>query len=147
MKSKNKAKAVVASVTVLLVEDDAWLADIETLALRQAGYTVIHSSNARSAMDEIEKTVPDVIVLDVLLPGSTAFALLNELQSYDDTQKIPIVLCTNIAEQFSQFPVDKYGVQRVVNKTTMTPDDIVVAVKYVVNNRVNKEVEYADASH
>ena len=115
--------------TVLLVEDDAWLADNEAAALRGAGFAVALSPHALSAIDYIDKTPPDVIILDVLLPGSTAFALLGELQSYDDTRSIPVILCTNLAEQLSESDFSSYGVKRVVDKTTMHPDDIVAAVR------------------
>lgn len=117
---------------VLLVEDDAWLAELEAATLREVGYAVTVSPHALAAIDAIDTQLPDVIVLDVLLPGSTAFALLNELQSYEDTRRIPIVLCTNLAEQFSESDLQNYGVQRVVNKTTMEPSDIVAAVRAVV---------------
>lgn len=118
--------------TVLLVEDDAWLADIEVATLKEAGYQVALSPHALSAIDYIDATPPDAIVLDVLLPGATAFALLGELQSYDDTRFIPIVLCTNLAEQLSESDLSAYGVKRVVNKTTMKPEDIVAAVRSVL---------------
>ena len=60
-----------------------------------------------------------------------AFALLHELQSYDDTHQIPIVLCTNLADQFDKKQLEVYGVKRIVDKTTMHPSDIVAAVKAV----------------
>lgn len=128
---------------VLIIEDDEWLADSERAALTRARIATTVVSNALAAIDSIDQQRPDVILLDVLLPGSTAFALLNELQTYADTQRIPVVLCTNLAEQFSPSQLKKYGVQRVVNKTTMTPDDIVAAVRYALT--VGEEVHDADA--
>lgn len=117
---------------VLLVEDDAWLAEMEVKVLRSAGYEVQRASHAVAAIECIDESVPDVIILDVLLTGSTAFTFLNELQSHPDTAALPVVLCTNIAEQFSSSQLKAYGVKRVVDKTTMHPDDLVVAVRAVV---------------
>lgn len=117
---------------VLLVEDDAWLAEIEASVLSKAGYTVHVAPHALAAIELVDDAVPDVIILDVLLAGSTAFAFLNELQSHEDTKAVPVVLCTNLAEQFSDTQLREYGVKRVVNKTTMHPDDLVVAVKAVL---------------
>lgn len=118
---------------VLLVEDDAWLAEMEAGVLSKSGYTVTIAPHALAAIDAIDAETPDIIILDVLLAGSTAFALLNELQSHDDTKHIPVVLCTNLAEQFDDGKLAEYGVKRVVNKTTMHPDDLVVAVKAVLS--------------
>jgi len=119
-------------VKVLLVEDDAWLSELETSVLEDAGYTVKTAPHALAAIELIDSMKPDVIILDVLLGGATAFALLHELQSYDDTHQIPVVLCTNLAEQFDKKQLEAYGVQRIVDKMTMHPSDIVTAVKAVV---------------
>lgn len=117
---------------ILLVEDDAWLAELEASVLEEAGYEVVLAPHALEAIELIDRHHPDVIVLDVLLGGSTAFALLHELQSYDDTNKIPVVLCTNLAEQFDKKQLEAYGVKRIIDKTTMHPSDIVASVKAVL---------------
>lgn len=117
---------------VLLVEDDAWLAELEASVLVGAGYDVQLAPHAPAAIELVDSFKPEVIVLDVLLAGSTAFALLNELQSYSDTGIVPVVLCTNIADQFDVSKLKEYGVRRVVDKTTMHPDDLVAAVKGVL---------------
>lgn len=116
---------------VLLVEDDTWLAELEASVLRDAGYDVTIAPHALAAIELIDAQRPDVLVLDVLLGGSTAFALLHELQSYDDTNAIPVVLCTNLADQFDKKQLEAYGVKRVIDKTTMHPSDIAAAVKAV----------------
>jgi DNA-binding response OmpR family regulator len=117
---------------VLLVEDDAWLAETEAGVLQKAGYEVAVAPHALMAIDLVDTISPEVIILDVLLAGSTAFAFLNELQSHSDTKEIPVVLCTNLAEQLNGTPLETYGVKRVVDKSTMHPDDLIVAVKAVL---------------
>lgn len=117
---------------VLLVEDDAWLGELEASVLGDAGYEVTVAPHAMAAIELIDSTKPEVIILDVLLGGLTAFALLHELQTYEDTSRIPIVLCTNLADQFDKKQLEGYGVKRVVDKSTMHPSDIVAAVKAVL---------------
>ena len=117
---------------VLLVEDDAWLAELEASVLVGAGYEVQIAPHAPAAIDLVDSFKPDIIVLDVLLAGSTAFALLNELQSYSDTGIVPVVLCTNIADQFDAKKLKEYGIYKVVDKTTMHPNDLVAAVKSIL---------------
>lgn len=116
---------------LVLVEDDPWLAELEISILADAGYEVAHAPHPAAAIEVIDEQQPDVIILDVLLTGSTAFALLHELQSYSDTKTMPIILCTNIAEQFSLDDLKSYGVRRVIDKSTMHPDDLVAAVRSV----------------
>ena len=117
---------------ILLVEDDTWLAEMEARVLKAAGYEVAIAPHALAAIDRIDAQAPDVIILDVLLAGSTGFALLNELQSHSDTKRVPVILCTNLAEQFDSTRLKEYGIQRVVDKSTMHPNDLVVAVRAVV---------------
>ena len=117
---------------VLLVEDDPWLAELEAGVLSDAGFTVIHSPHAPSAIAKIDEMQPDIIILDVLLTGSTAFALLHELQSYSDTKTIPVILCTNMAESLKLEDLKQYGVRRIVDKTTMQLDDLPAAIKAIL---------------
>ena len=117
---------------VLIVEDDTWLAEQHGRVLEKAGYKTTVAPHALSAIVAVDSAKPDVIVLDVLLTGSTAFALMHELQSYGDTGEIPIILCTNLAPDLSMDKMKPYGVKRVLDKTTMEPDDIVTAVRSVL---------------
>lgn len=114
---------------LLLVEDDPWLAELEAEFLKDAGYQVSLSPHAVSAIDAIDVVMPKVIIVDVLLTGGTAFALLHELQSYADTKDIPVILCTNMAETLHATDLRLYGVKRIVDKTTMRPDDLPAAVR------------------
>lgn len=125
-------------IRVLLVEDDPWLAELESATLTNEGFVVQVVGHGYAAIDAINTDVPDVIVLDVLLAGATAFSLMNELQSYGDTAGVPIILCTNVAEQFDASKLSAYGVVRMLDKTTMHPDDLVVAVRAALHAKEDK---------
>ncbi|MEI6228925.1 MAG: response regulator [Candidatus Saccharibacteria bacterium] len=116
-------------IKVLVVEDDKWLAEQHGRVLTAAGYSATVVLNAIEAIQAVNKQVPDVIILDVLLTGNTAFALMHELQSYDDTGAIPIILCTNLAADLSLDDLAPYGVKQIIDKATMVPDDIVTAIR------------------
>lgn len=118
--------------SVLIVEDDEWLAEQHQRVLNMAGYKTTIALHAIAAIQAIDDVHPDVIILDVLLTGNTAFALLHELQSYGDTGSIPIILCTNLASELSIDNLKPYGVRRILDKTTMAPDDLVAAVRNVL---------------
>lgn len=119
-------------IKVLLVEDDAWLAELEARVLEKEGFKVEAVTHGFDAIDRVDDFAPDVIVLDVLLGGTTAFALLNELRSYQDTVQIPIILCTNLAEHVTDKGLEAYGVRRVIDKTQMHPSDLAVAIRAVL---------------
>ncbi len=117
---------------ILLVEDDAWLAELEAEVLKSEGYEVAVVPHGLAAIDAVDTYLPEVIIVDMLLAGSTAIALLHELQSYHDTAQVPVIVCTNLAEQFSLEQLRPYGVRRIIDKTTMHPSDLGVAVRAVL---------------
>jgi len=114
---------------VLIVEDDEWLAEQYARVLTTAGYKPVVASHALAAIQLIDDINPSVIILDVLLTGNTAFTLLHELQSYSDTGKIPIILCTSLAAELSMDNLKPYGVKKILDKTIMAPDDLAAALK------------------
>ncbi len=118
------------SMNVELVEDDALLARQFVWAFEREGYTVHHSHHAKEAILAIDEALPDVIVLDVLLPATTGFALLHELQSYDDTRVIPVIICSSVPLTMKELA--SYGVRRIIDKTTMVPGDLIKAVRAVL---------------
>lgn len=119
---------------VVVVEDDEWLAEHYLRVLRRAGYEVYHAPHAVAAIDIIDKVQPHAILLDVLLTGTTALALLHELKSHEDLAKIPIVLATNLADQIQLDDVASYGVKRILDKASMHPEDIHVAIRSVLHS-------------
>lgn len=118
------------SMNVELVEDDALLARQFVWALEREGYAVHHSHHAKEAILAIDEALPDVIVLDVLLPATTGFTLLHELQSYDDTRVIPVIICSSVPLTMKELA--SYGVRRIIDKTTMVPGDLIKAVRAVL---------------
>jgi len=118
--------------TVLIVEDDEWLAEQFARALKKENYHTAVSLHALSAIEMVDKVHPDAIILDVLLTGSTAFTLMHELQTYDDTSRIPIIICSNLASELTIENLKPYGVKRILDKASMRPSDLIAAVKSVL---------------
>lgn len=116
-------------MNIVIVEDDVLLGHHFERTLKKAGYSVATTPHALGAIRLIDDTKPAVIVLDMLLTGSTAMPLLHELQSHDDLARIPVVIVTSLAGDLLLETLKPYGVTHVLDKTTMHPDDLVVAVR------------------
>lgn len=117
---------------VLIIEDDTWFAEQQARTLEATGYRVESVPHALAAMEAIDTYHPAVLLCDVFLAGPNIFTLLHELRSHNDLAAIPVVLCTNSADQLAEEDVAAYGVSAVLDKTTMTPEDVVAAVKRVL---------------
>ncbi len=122
---------------VYIIEDDQIMADCIALSVNGATETLpdgtesaapdaLVFNDAVSAMNAIDETLPDVILLDIMLSGPDGFTFLNELVSYHDTARIPVALITSL--NLDHRNLEHYGVFRILNKGTMTPADIQAAV-------------------
>ena len=118
-------------MNIVVVEDNLLLSQHFERTLNKAGYNVVTSSHALGAIKLIDEVKPSAIVLDMLLTGSTALPLLHELQSHADLAQIPIIMVTSIAEDMAAESLKPYGVRKVLDKTSMHPDDLVAAVRSV----------------
>lgn len=121
-----------AKPLVLLVDDDEWLSAQYSRLLEDAGYRARTVPNALDAINAIDLHRPDVIVLDLFMPGPNGIVLLHELRSHSDLTGIPIVMCTNSARDITGTKLSAYGVMATLDKTTMHPQDVVVAVRKVL---------------
>ncbi|HEY9645467.1 MAG TPA: response regulator [Chroococcidiopsis sp.] len=79
---------------VLLVEDSLTEAEILTRHLQRAGLAVICVQSGEEARAQLNYAKPDLIVLDVILPGQSGFELCRELKNNPNTKFIPIVICS-----------------------------------------------------
>ncbi len=119
--------------TILIIEDDEWTAEQHIRVLKTAGYHAEYVTHAPEAIEAIDAHPPDLIILDVLLTGQNAFALLHELRSHADLAVIPVILCTNSADALADEDVAFYGVRQVLDKATMQPADLIAAAKKVLS--------------
>ncbi len=80
--------------TVLLVEDSLIDAEIITHYLHQAGLVVVSATNCEDTRTKLQLQKPDLVVLDVILPGQSGFELCRELKTNANTERIPVVICS-----------------------------------------------------
>ena len=84
---------------VLVVEDEAAIAELMSLNLRHAGYEVTVAGTAEEAVAFVDKVLPDLIVLDWMLPGQSGLSLAKRWRSADRTRELPIIMLTARAEE------------------------------------------------
>ena len=104
---------------IYVIDDDEIMAEC---VARATGCETKIFHNAIEAMNALEEGVPDLIFLDILLDGPDGFTFLNELMSYQDTQKIPIIIITSL--DIKEEKLRDYGVVRVMKKDQMLPEEI-----------------------
>ncbi|HYE59851.1 MAG TPA: response regulator [Candidatus Kapabacteria bacterium] len=86
-------------VHVLLVEDDAFLANIYKTKFEMEGFRVSQADNGEAGLEDAKKKKPDIILLDILLPKMDGFIVLEHLKGDADTKNIPVILLTNLGQK------------------------------------------------
>lgn len=91
--------AAVTLVTkrILVLDDMKYLRDVQVLLLNDAGYTATALSSAREALDRLPELAPDLILLDVSMPGMDGRQFLARLRSTPQWQRLPVILTTGRA--------------------------------------------------
>lgn len=95
--------------TALVVEDSTTDLQILKSCLQQAGIRVLIAQSGEEAMAAISQHQPDVIVLDVVLPGCSGFKVCRELKTNAKTSNIPIVICSTKGGEMDKFWGMKQG--------------------------------------
>jgi DNA-binding response OmpR family regulator len=79
---------------ILIVEDEESLLKLETILLASKGYKVTGVRDGLAALSEIEKSKPDLILLDIMMPGIDGFEVCRRIKENPETKGIPIVMLT-----------------------------------------------------
>lgn len=101
---------------VLLVEDELNIIEAIRFLLSREGWQVDTHSNGADAIDVIHDRKPDLVVLDVMLPGKSGFDILEELRGDDKTADLPVLMLTARGQSRDREMAEKAGVSRFMTK-------------------------------
>ncbi len=88
-----------APLTVMVVDDEPDLLELVAYNIRQDGHEVLTATNGLAALEMVKSRQPDVVVLDVMMPGLSGLEVARRLRSQTETASIPIVMLTARAEE------------------------------------------------
>jgi len=83
--------------TVLVVDDDDNTRRFLTVALEENGYEAITAADGDEGYKKIQEMIPDLILLDVMMPKKTGFSLFKQLRRSDEFKGIPVIMLTGVA--------------------------------------------------
>ena len=85
--------------SILVVEDESAIAELISINLRHAGFEVTIAATSEQAQSEINRVLPDLVVLDWMLPGQSGLALAKQWRAAARTRELPIIMLTARAEE------------------------------------------------
>ena len=79
---------------IYIVEDDTNIREIETIALKNSGYQVQAFETAKEFYRKVEEKVPDLVLLDVMLPDESGYDIVKKIRKTPTTKKLPVIMIT-----------------------------------------------------
>ena len=120
-----------SSKKILVVEDEQAIRDMVGFALSRAGFELIEAEDAREAQDRLEEGLPDMILLDWMLPGMSGIELARRLKRDDYTREVPIIMLTARGEEDDRVGGLEAGADDYVTKP-FSPRELIARIKAVM---------------
>ncbi len=117
---------------ILWVEDDAFLSSIVEKKFSTETFTLLIARDGQQAFQILETETPDIIILDILLPGMDGFEILKKIREKENFKTTPVVLLSNVG---AQADIDKgiaLGATKYMVKASYTLDQIIDEVKKIL---------------
>lgn len=120
--------------TVLVVEDEPAIQELIAYNLRQAGHHPLRADNAEQAQALVRDALPDLVLLDWMLPGASGVDLARRLRSEDRTRDIPIIMLTARTEERDKVIGLETGADDYITKP-FSPRELLARIKAVLRRR------------
>lgn len=119
---------------VLLVDDDQMIVDMYKLRLEQEGYEVLVTDKGSEAIRLAGEALPDIVLLDIILPEIDGFSILKSIKGEAATKKIPVLLLTNLSQESDQAKGKELGADGYFVKSQHTPSDMLYEMRKIIKN-------------
>ncbi len=121
---------------ILAAEDDKLISNSLCEALKTAGYDPTPAYDGEEAVAKAKEIVPDLVLLDIMMPKLDGISVLWELKANPTTAKIPVVVLTNIGDVETISKIVEAGAVDYLLKSDQSVDDIIQKVKDVLARTV-----------
>jgi len=117
---------------ILIIEDDDFLRSLMSKKLSSEGFNPISAIDGEDGLKRAEEDKPDLILLDLILPGIDGFGVLSKLKENKNTSSIPTVILSNLSQKEDIEKGLKIGAVDYIIKAQSTPEEIAEKVKSIL---------------
>jgi signal transduction histidine kinase/CheY-like chemotaxis protein/AraC-like DNA-binding protein len=128
---------------ILLIEDDVDILDFNTKLLEQRNYRVLKARDGKEALDLIEKTLPDLIISDIMMPGMDGLTFLKAVKNNSTTDHIPVIVLSAKSAAGSRLEALKEGAQGYLSKPFL-PDELITLVSNQLEILSKRKTEFVE---
>jgi len=118
---------------ILIVEDDALLVKVYSTRLKADGHKVFTADNGLEGLEKAQENIPDVILLDIMMPKMSGLDVLKKLKENTETANIPVLVYSNLAKDEEIAEARKLGAEEFLTKANCTPQEVVAKIEEYLN--------------
>lgn len=123
---------------ILLIEDDPFLLSMYSTKFEIEDFRVYVASDGQKGLELAGKELPDIILLDILMPKMNGFEVLENLKAQKETKDIPVILLTNLNQKDEIEKGLSLGVDDYLIKANFMPSEVVEKIKKVIAEKNKK---------
>ena len=124
---------------ILVVEDEPFLLDLYQTKLLQEGYEIFVARNGAEGIEMAKSHLPDLILLDILMPKVDGYGLLKAIKSDKNTKNIPVIIFSNLSQKEEIEKGLKLGASDYIIKTSVTPTQLAAHVAIFLKKQKGKK--------
>jgi CheY-like chemotaxis protein len=94
-----KSKAGLAKKTILIVDDEFGILEVLESILKDAGFDVLSALNGQDALAHLQKTVPDLVIVDFMMPLLDGAGVIRSMRADDRLRAVPVILASALPEK------------------------------------------------
>ena len=124
---------------ILIVEDEQFLSDMYKMKFEHEGYKAVVAKDGPEGLELAKKEKPDLVLLDLVLPGMDGFKVLSELKKDSATKGIKVFIFSNLGQNSEIEKGEKTGADGYFIKANMTPSQLMEKINGLFNDK--KEIK------
>lgn len=117
---------------ILIVEDDKFLRELMVQKILKEGYQVVEGINGEEGVAKAKEEKPDLMLLDLILPGIDGFEALRQVKDNPETATIPVIILSNLGQKDDVERGMKLGATDYMIKAHFTPGEILAKIKSIL---------------
>ena len=121
--------------TILVIEDEQTILKAISIALEDAGFKILTAIDGESGEETAKQHIPDLILLDIILPRKNGLDVLKGLKAFEATKHIPIILLTNLSDTETVSQGVALGARGYLVKANYSLDEVVTKVREVLKSK------------
>ena len=132
---EKSAKKRSSGVKILIVEDDPFLSSIAFVRLEQEGYKVSVATDGEKALALLKKEIPDLILLDIVMPGVSGFDVLKAVKADERYKDISVIMFSNLGQEHEIEDSKKFGADDFLVKAKFTPREVLEKIRRLLEKK------------